>query len=289
MPIILILTSDPSLEPEVEACLDGELTLAVDSLEGIEAARANFDSRPILLVDTTSFAPTTRIDADLLCVGGSAPDGIPLLERPLRKRELSSWITCLSQGGSTHDSAHQLLPSPFAEFQRDAVHDLNNQFTTLQGNLMLMADESDDPALEDMTHATAKAIQIVEWLEWMGAGEFSAQAFDLQKLIDDFAPMFFRLRGRTVFEAAPSGQELFVRKDPQRLLALLIVMVDAMPGQPQSCTLSCGTLGEKAFIRCEDTGPSTPPLELPEITNTWLSALNAEVDLQPQQWTLSFS
>lgn len=290
MPILLILTLDPTLEPEVESCLDGELVLAVDSLEAVRAARANLDARPVLLVDTQSFQPPASVDADVICIGAHALEGVPLLERPLRKGEMVSWISTLSKGAASHDASHQLLPSPFSEFQRDAVHDLNNQFTTLQGNLMLLADESDDPAFNDMTAATAKAIQIVSWMEWLGAGEFTAKLFDLQNLLHDFAPMFFRLRGRTTtFDVLPSGEDVSVRKDPQRLLALLIVLIDALPGKPERCNLSCGSQDGVPFLRCSCEGSVEPPLELPEKAHPWVSALNARLDLQPNLWTLYLS
>lgn len=290
MPILLILSLDPSLEREVETCLEDALVLSLESPDAVQSARSTLDHRPVLFVDTDSFQPPTGLDADICCIGSAGPAGLPLLERPLREMELRSMIAFLSQeGGSASPASHQLLPSPFAEFQRDAVHDLNNQFTTLQGNLMLLCDESDDPSLADLSVATQKAIQIVQWMEWLGAGEFSAQTFDLHALLVDFAPMFFRLRGRTTrFEVVSTDAGLSMRKDPQRLIALLIVLIDALPGSPEICELSSGTLEGSLYLRCSSKGPAPEVLETPERAEPWLAALSAELIHEPGQWTLLF-
>src|SRR5690606_7631687 len=84
---------------------------------------------------------------------------------------LSFAIDTLLSGGS------QASPSPdSSDFQQlgfiisllhEVVHDLNNQFTTLRGNIPLLLEQypDDDGSLRDILHATERGTRLLHLLE----------------------------------------------------------------------------------------------------------------------------
>jgi hypothetical protein len=288
MQVLLLLTLDPGLEREIEKAWEDATLIPLDSPESVLASLSTLESRPIVLVDTTCFPVPEKMDADIICLGEEVFPGLPLLERPVRAKELRSLASMMAiSTGSGTSSLDGILPSPFAEFQRDAIHDLNNQFTTLQGNLMLLQEEMKDPALDDMADAATKALELIHWLEWLGDGEFASERIDPLSFITALAPLFFRLRQRkTVFEVnASDPAPLPLHVNPQKLLALLLVLVHRIPGEPEQCTVQITESDRKPSIRCSWPDHSEELL-LPDIVTSWCTGLRARLTTSSASWQL---
>lgn len=290
MRVALLLTLDPGLEREIEKAWSGEILLTLDSVEAVSAALQTLETRPLLIVDSSCFPPPRTQEADILCIGEEIFPGFPLLERPVRASELQSIAECVFAGAAgTAPSLTGVLPSPFSEFQRDTIHDLNNQFTTLQGNLLLLREDFKDPALDDMATASAKALKLIQWLEWLGEGKFSSVPFELSSFLMDLAPLLFRLRNRTTpFTVIPSASPVYFQANPQHLLALLLVLTRQIPGTPTECILECSVPSDPVSITC--SWPCTgEEMTLPEIVSFWASSLSMTLSITDHSWTCSTS
>lgn len=289
MRVALLLTLDPGLEREVEKAWGEEVCISLSSESEIGPALDSLEhSGALFLVDTTCFPPPSGLDLPVICIGEEAFAGFPLLERPLRSKELFALADALkgSQGASPELTG--ILPSPFAEFQRDAIHDLNNQFTTLQGNLMLLEEEINDPGMKDMLEAAKKSQQLIQWLEWLGEGEFSAKRLCLDELLTNLLPFFHRLSDRkTIFSLTPGETPTFVQVDPQRILALLLVLVHHLPESSKNCTFLLHTQQRVSSLHCE-WDVSSEQFTVPDIVTQWAGGLRLSLTLRNQSWELSF-
>lgn len=291
MPVALLLTLDPGLERELDELWPGDVLLTLDSEEAVRRAVETLEDDGVLLVDTSCFPPPEVPGFLPICISGDPAAGLPFLERPLRRQELLSWISFLEHGPARKASGgpSPILPSPFAEFQRDTVHDLNNQLTTLQGNLILLQEENNDPALEDMAVAAQHAIRLLQWMEWLGAGEFPAAHFHVPEFLTQLLPLFDRLKNRhTEFTLQSTSPEIFLTLDPQKFLSLLLVLTHAVPGPPRNCSFALDQTGNSVRLNCSWTGQTSLP-ELPGSVERWTQALRATLDQGPGSWTLMFS
>lgn len=287
MQVALLLTLDPSLENEIENIWEGTL-ITLDSASGVRAALQSLDHRPLLLVDTGCFQPLEGEDADTVCLGEEICPGFPLLERPVRRNELLSIAQLFSVGSvSSSPDSDDLLPSPFSEFQRDALHDMKNFFTTLQGNILLLKEEKPDPQVEDMLQAAEQAHQLMESLEWMGEGTFPSKIVDLVQMLTELLPFFHRLRRReTSFTLEAEADNVELLTNPKKLFALLLSLVHAIPDHPETACLKLSGAHQNVTLSCSWPGSDQSP-PLPDRVSTWSKTLGFTLERSDHSWTLT--
>lgn len=289
MQVLLLLTIDPGLEREVEVTLEELSCIPVGSLEEATSMAKQFDPSPVLLVDTTTFPPPQdSAFKAVLCVGEEICPGFPLVERPLRPKEVQALLKLSTRSISDRNSGGStaLLPSPYGEFQRDAVHDLKNQLTTILGNLMLFQEEIDGQGIEDMTLASNKALQLTEWLEVFGSGDFSTQDIDLHELIQDLLPFFHRLVDRKVtFTLHDEKPSCVLHADLRSLLALILNLVQAIPREQQTCLFSLPSTEKGVRVVCS-WDKTEQEMTCPEGLKPLAATCNVKMNISSSSWEL---
>lgn len=288
MPLVLLLTLDPGLEREIEKALGTEAMLCLGSTDEVASTVGHLDTSFILVVDSSCYPPPPCPEADLIvCVGEEIVPGTILLERPVRGKELLSLLQ--GAGGlTTSSSSDPVIPSPIAEFQRDAVHDLKNQLTTIQGNLMLLQEDMTDEGIDDMVEAAKKALNLSEWLGLLGDGDFGSQRIELNGLVRSLHYFFHRLRDReTTFELQNAADDVFIYNDPKKLLILLLLLVQHLPGHPRSCQLIVTSQPKGAQITASWTEAPFSK-SLPDTLSGLASKMGGNLLYTDTSWTLEF-
>lgn len=287
-PVVLLLSFDPALESELASLLEDGSLLNMSSPGDVADTVRHLDGSPVLLVDTLCFSPADCPEMSaVICVGEDITPGYPLLERPVREKELRALLQASSCSRQNDAASGGIpLPSPFARFQRDAVHDIKNQLTTLQGNLLLLEEDLEPAVMQDMTHAAEEALAHVEWLGLLAAEEGPTESISLKNLLEPLLPFFHRIRRREcMFTLAGEAPEVRVAADPRQLLALLLILVHHLPDQATQCKLNITAAPSR--ITCRWTsGPEQ--ITFPESAAPRAVQLGCQLTSSPHVWELVF-
>lgn len=174
MPVYLLLSSDPSLQAELESSLGGlqpkPTLIQSESWNGIRECIRSLRDVDALLVDADHFDIPGDYNGPILLLGGSEHlrRAHPGIDRPFFPESLSFALEQLRlKPAETSDTASTASYQFLCKFLQEVVHDLNNQMTTLRGNLPLLEElypeESD--TLSDIKQATDRSIQLLHHLE----------------------------------------------------------------------------------------------------------------------------
>ncbi len=286
--VVLLLSFDPALERELTSLLGEGSLLSVSSPAEVSETLCHLDGSPVLLMDTLCFSPADCPDIPtVICVGEDITPGYPLLERPVREKELRALLLAASSsrqdGGTSGDTP---LPSPFDQFQRDAVHDIKNQLTTLQGNLILLEEDLEPEVMQDMTHAAEAALAHVEWLGLLAVKEDSTESVSLRTLLEELLPFFYRIRQRKcTFTLAPEAPDALVHTDPKHVLVLLLTLVHHLPGHVTRCRLDLKAQPPRITCHWE---PETEQMICPESVSRRTATLGCQLTPSPHSWELTF-
>lgn len=196
MSLYLLLSSDTQLHTELDILLEAApsaITLIrATGWEELIAYQESLQDIDGVLLDLETFDPPVESTSPLLLLGipeSSTP--WPHLARPLPADTASQLAQLLPHrpDGADTSAYTQADMNLLIRHLRECVHDLNNQFTTLRGNLPLIEtpNPEDKAAVIDMQNATEKANHLVHMLEgWFPDSRAESRIFSLDLLIDDF-------------------------------------------------------------------------------------------------------
>ena len=238
MPVYLLLSSDAGLQAELESSLGGltpkptliqakswkEVDHFLDSLRDVEA----------LVMDLDEFDPPVEYRYPILLVGDAKGKRVlhPIIPRPLHTENLSFALEDLrnfSQG--TQDSisdSHKKLEF-ISLFIREVTHDLNNQITTLGGNIPLLKELYPEEAdvFSDMLHATERSTQLLHLLEGLSPDPLpESETFPFHQLRKDFFHFAKKMYPGHILQEIPEKCEnLSLRGDGMLLCTLMLQLL----------------------------------------------------------------
>jgi signal transduction histidine kinase len=272
----------------VTSCLPDFRILTVGSSDELASALQHLGESPVLLVDTDCFPlPEHPRDVTVICLGSAGAAGYPLLEKPLRAGELSALLQMrIPEPPAPYRDTASALHSVAARFQRDAVHDIKNQLTTVQGNLLLLTEEIENQVLQDMTDASERALELVDWLGQLVKDEPGNSSTDLVQLLNLLTPFFHRICERkTTFTLHSGSPPIETTAYPGTLLRLLLHLMDQLPGPPDTCQLEVVPHPDAAIIRCR-WAPEAPLIQ-EEHLDIMASTCGVRLEVLSSAWIIS--
>ncbi|MGA0369122.1 MAG: hypothetical protein ACO3N7_06695 [Kiritimatiellia bacterium] len=196
MPVYLLLSSDASLQAELESSLGGlqpkPTLIQSDSWDGVREYMRSLRDVEALLVDANQFEIPGSHSGPILLLGGSEHlrRVHPGIDRPFYPESLSFALEQLRlKSAEPSDPASAGAYEFLCNFLQLVVHDLNNQMTTLHGNLPfleeLIPEEAD--TLSDMKRATERSIDLLRQLEAVDPDMLPVSTLlSVKDLVEDF-------------------------------------------------------------------------------------------------------
>jgi hypothetical protein len=263
MSAILLLSRDPGLEQELQSVLnllqEPPLLLCCADLESLRAATQTLDDIRLIAVDFPCFAPPVDLPFPRLCL--CSPDVPPPQEEPALSRPLRvvDWQTCwhlLTPSAGSRAAAEEALP-PFACALLDEVlHDLNNQLTSLQGNLLCPVEET----AADTDRSLERAAFLVALLQSLDPRNPSTpQPTSLSDFFRDLHRMAAHLLEAPV--EMPRNSPAAVRVAPAGLACLLLEICFRLRGVGQAWHWDLVSAPPQLLLRMQ----ARPPTPLPPL------------------------
>jgi hypothetical protein len=199
MSVYLLLSTDAQLQIELEILLEtgssGRTLVRASGWEEVAVYQESLQDIDAILIDRDSFEIPEYSPLPFILLGRHRQDenrNLPTLPKPLPADTASQLPQLLPEikGCGNSSPAARSDTAFMLSMLRELVHDLNNQFTTLRGNLPLIESPhpEDQAAIADMIHATENANRLVHMIEaWFPDNRPEYRIFPLSELLRDFS------------------------------------------------------------------------------------------------------
>lgn len=295
MSICLLLSKDASLQSEIESglsLLDPSPTLlSLDHDRDLIGVLDSLSDVKLLLVDRRYFTLPTRTDLPVVVLDHESsppiPHPCPCILLPFRSAELTSLVQYFLNNGQEGKTVRGWNPlSFFLRVQREILHDLNNQQTTIQGHLPLLTDTcrgEEKEILTDIQRAAEHAAGLLKKLEAMNPdAAYEAGTLSVTPFLKTLSGIARRILGdSTPAEFQYPEEPAAVWADEALLSLCLLTGLDVFSSTRHSCTLQvkpAGTLFQFWILGSPSAG---------EIDASLLTHLNQR--LHPMGAKVSFS
>lgn len=282
MSICLLLSKDATLPAGIEGGLSllspSPTLLALDHDQDLDGVLKSLTDVKLLLVDLRHFAPPTDCDIPMVVLDDESsppiPQPHPCILIPLRSAELSSLIQYLLNNGNGDGKFGEWNPlSFFLRVQREVLHDLNNQQTTIQGHLPLLADTcqgEEHEILKDIQGAAAHAARLIKRLEAMNPdAPCELNTIPLPPFLKTLSGISRRVLGRSVqVDVQYPEDDTAITADEALLSLCLLTGLDVCASAQHPCTLRTIPEGKRLHIRIQGS------LSMDEVDTTLLTQLN---------------
>ncbi|MDF3127695.1 hypothetical protein P0Y35_00655 [Kiritimatiellaeota bacterium B1221] len=303
MPFLILISPEENLKVEVEGCL-GALSprptlMRVDSFPEFDLCLESLSDVKAVLLDVAAFAPPANFPLPLLLLGPAENTaGYPSVNRPLYPESLSFAIdellsTPIQPPADTNDTASAQLAFVSA-LLHEVIHDLNNQFTTLRGNIPFLMEEypNDDGSLKDIFHATERGAALLHLLEGLDPDTRpDPESFLYESLLKDFHHFGMKMVPvLTMQDPSPAIKLTALRGDPLLLCQLLLQVLWCYRSQTSALHVS-HHLRDKTLELCMSP---QEPLTDPEQLSTQLQVYSTQrfpgqISLRNEGFSLQFS
>lgn len=196
MSLLLLLTTDPSLQKDLELGLSplpspptiiqagswGELDNCLDSIRDVSA----------VVCDTRIFPAPDEYDLPIIQLSefGESAGNYPTIHYPFDEVEVLTVVTSVLDPPADESSdvyTSQTEKAGFvSKFIKEITHDLNNQFTILRGQLPLIKETcpEEEETISDLIQATERATILTHMLESMDPDTLPApDSFNVRDLL----------------------------------------------------------------------------------------------------------
>lgn len=283
MSLYLLLSTDTQLQTELEILLESASPaiplVRAANREELSVYEASLQDIDAVLVDTDTFDPPDTCGLPLVLLG--TPDNrnppVPCLPKPLpadTPARLQSMLPDITPGASANPAR---LPDPalMVRLLRELVHDINNQLTTLRGNLPLInpPDPEDRAAVSDMIHATDHAGQLVHAIEaWFPDCRPEPRMFLLGELTDPVTRLSGKMFSCGLENAVTDAQSLIqLSGDPALLSTCLLQCLPLLGADRFPVRLQTGQENTRELELLLIPGdPGLPSESLPPLIQQWL-------------------
>lgn len=235
MSLYLLLSTDAQLETELEILLEtgsyGMTLVRASAWDEIAAYQESLQDIDAILLDLDTFNIPEHSPLPLILLGSTPTGGnenFPSIPKPLpadTASQLRQRLPSIKNSSKISDAASHDQKFVIG-LLRELVHDLNNQFTTLRGNLPLIntPEPEDKAAVADMIQATENANRLVHIIEaWFPDARPEHRIFPLADLVHDFTHFANKLYApgiQCVFDTPPSP--ILISGDPALLCGYLL-------------------------------------------------------------------
>ncbi len=302
MAFLVLISPEENLKAEVEGCLGGftqrPTLMRVDSFSEFELCLESLSDVKAVLLDVAAFPPPENFKLPLLLIGRVEDARYPSLNRPLYPESLSMAIDELlsAQNQAPKDGVGDIQGKMdfVSSLLHEVIHDLNNQFTTLRGNIPFLMEEypDDDGSLKDIYHATERGACLLHLLEGLdpdtrpdpGIFPYESLLKDLQHFGMKMVPVL------KMDEPSPVIKAASLRGDPILLCQFLLQVLWLYRSQTSSLHISHHLQENAMELRMAPRDPIHDPDKLnSQIQAYTAQRLPGQVSLQTDGFSLRFS